>query len=39
MDPNKEKTIEETTLEEVIEKQIKKRIEESDAMFKCFGGF
>jgi hypothetical protein len=29
----------ETTIEEIIEKQIKKRVEESDMMFKYFGGF
>ena len=38
MSSNKEE-VKETTIEEVIEKQIKKRIDESDAMFKYFGGF
>ncbi len=37
--PNKEETTEDTTLEDVMEKHIKKRIEESDMMFKYFGGF
>ena len=38
MSSNKEK-VKETTIEEVVEKQIKKRIDESDAMFKYFGRF
>lgn len=40
IDSYKNKNDEENeTVDELIEKQIKKRIEESDMMFKYFGGF